>query len=77
MADVQKMIDESRQAVARTMNSAPVRLYWIICKRISEEILKQKRADCGERIVSSATTQCTTAHASAANKWRVVNKDEG
>jgi predicted nuclease of restriction endonuclease-like (RecB) superfamily len=51
------MIEESRQAVAQTVNTALVWLYWNIGRRIREDILKQKRAEYGERIVSAASRQ--------------------
>ena len=49
IADLRKLIDESRQAVAQTVNTALVWLYWNIGKRIREDILKQKRAEYGSR----------------------------
>lgn len=57
IADLRKMIEESRQAVAQTVNTALVWLYWNIGRRIREDILKQKRAEYGERIVSAASRQ--------------------
>ena len=56
-ADLRKMIDESRQIVAQTVNSALVWLYWNVGKRIREDVLKQKRAEYGEQIVSSLSAQ--------------------
>ena len=57
--DVRRLIDETRQQVARTVNSAMTVLYWQIGKRVREDILHEKRADYGEEIVSSLATQLT------------------
>lgn len=57
VADLRKMIDESRQAIAQTVNTALVWLYWNIGRRIREDILKQKRAEYGEQIVQTLSGQ--------------------
>lgn len=59
VADLRKMIDESRQAVAQTVNTALVWLYWSIGRRIHADMLQQKRAEYGEQIVSSLSRQLT------------------
>jgi len=38
--DLRRMIDESRQAVAQTVNTALVWLYWNIGTRIREDVLE-------------------------------------
>ncbi len=45
------LIDNSRNKVATTVNSELTLLYWNIGKQISENILKNKRADYGKKIV--------------------------
>ena len=45
VADLRKLVNESRQAVAQTVNTALVWLYWNVGNRIRDDILKQKRAD--------------------------------
>jgi hypothetical protein len=57
VTDLRKMIDESRQVVSQTVNSALVWLYWNIGKRIREDVLKKERAEYGEQIVSSLGRQ--------------------
>lgn len=59
VADLRKMIDESRQVVAQTVNSALVWLYWNIGKRIREDVLQNKRAGYGEEIVAALSRELT------------------
>ena len=59
VGDLRKMIDESRQAVAQTVNAALVWLYWNVGQRIREDVLKQKRAEYGEQIVAALAAQLT------------------
>ncbi len=47
------MIEETRFAVAATVNAGLTMLYWRIGVQINEEILGGKRADYGARIVST------------------------
>jgi predicted nuclease of restriction endonuclease-like (RecB) superfamily len=56
------MIEESRSAVAATVNAGLTILYWRIGARINEEILKGKRADYGSEIVSTLSRQLTTEY---------------
>jgi predicted nuclease of restriction endonuclease-like (RecB) superfamily len=53
LEDLRRMIEETRQDVAATVNAALTLLYWRIGKRINEEILKGGRAEYGEQIVST------------------------
>jgi predicted nuclease of restriction endonuclease-like (RecB) superfamily len=59
LRDILSLIEESRQQVARTVNSALVWLYWNIGKRIREDVLQEKRAEYGEQIVSALSRQLT------------------
>jgi predicted nuclease of restriction endonuclease-like (RecB) superfamily len=59
VADLRKMIDESRQVVSRTVNSALVWLYWNIGKRIRENVLQNKRAGYGDEIVAALSRELT------------------
>jgi len=54
LEDLRDLVATARQDVARQVNSALVLLYWRIGKRIRQDILKEKRADYGEQIVSAA-----------------------
>ena len=55
--DLQTMIADARQDVARRVNSALVLLYWKVGKRIRQDILKEKRAGYGEEIVPTVSAQ--------------------
>lgn len=57
LADVRGMILEARQTVARGVNAALVVLYWNIGQRLRRDILKEKRAEYGERIVAALGRQ--------------------
>jgi hypothetical protein len=51
------MIAGARQDVARSVNSALVMLYWNVGQRIRKEILKEKRADYGEKILPTVSAK--------------------
>jgi len=55
--DLRALIIEARQDVARQVNSALVLLYWRVGIRIRQDILKEKRAEYGEEIVPTLSTQ--------------------
>ncbi len=59
--DIQKLILAARADVARAINSRLVLLYWQIGHRIRKDILREKRAEYGEQIVSALGTLLTTA----------------
>ena len=50
--EIRELINQSRQQVAVSVNSAMSLLYWRIGKRINEEILENKRAEYGKEIVA-------------------------
>ncbi len=51
LTDLREMILATRQTVAQGVNSALVLLYWNIGQRIRTDILKETRAEYGERIL--------------------------
>jgi len=53
LADLREMILGARVQVARAVDAGLVTLYWNMGRRIRQDILKEKRADYGERIVSA------------------------
>lgn len=57
IAEIKSLIEQSRQQVAATVNSAITLLYWQIGKRINEEILLHSRADYGKQIVYTLSAQ--------------------
>jgi len=57
LSDIRKLIEESRQAVATTVNVGMTLLYWRVGKRINEETLKGKRADYGKQILATLSQE--------------------
>ncbi len=57
LGDLRDLIQEARQNVARTINSALVMLHWRVGERIRKDILEEKRADYGEKIVPTASAK--------------------
>lgn len=57
VADIRQLIEETRAAVASTVNAGLTVLYWRVGKRISEELLKGKRAEYGEKILPTLSAR--------------------
>ena len=57
LVELRGMIAEARAQVAQVANAALTTLYWRIGHRISRDILGEKRADYGKRIVASLGRQ--------------------
>jgi Protein of unknown function (DUF1016). len=57
VADIRRMIEETRAAVAVTVNAGLTMLYWRIGKRVGEEMLKGERAEYGTEIGSTLSRQ--------------------
>ena len=57
LQDLRRLIAETRQDVAREVNSALALLYWRTGRRIREDILDEKRAQYGEQIVATLSQQ--------------------
>ena len=57
LSDLRTLIAETRQDVARSVNSALIMLYWKVGQRIRQDILKEKRAGYGEEIVHALSAQ--------------------
>jgi predicted nuclease of restriction endonuclease-like (RecB) superfamily len=57
LQDVRELIVSTRQTVARGVNAALVLLYWKVGERIRRDVLKEKRAEYGEEIVSTLSAQ--------------------
>ena len=55
--DIRKLIDETRQNVAVTVNTGLTLLYWKIGSRINLEILKGERAEYGAEIILTLARQ--------------------
>ncbi|MDD2462865.1 MAG: PDDEXK nuclease domain-containing protein [Desulfobulbus sp.] len=60
IGDIRTLIEETRSAVAVTVNTAMTLLYWRIGKRIYEDILGNQRAGYGDEILATLSRQLTT-----------------
>jgi hypothetical protein len=60
--DLKTIILATKEQVAISVNSSLTLLYWNIGKKIEEDILKNSRANYGEQIVHSVSTQLTWTH---------------
>lgn len=60
LADVRQLILQAREGVARTVDSGLTTLYWHVGRRVRQDILKEKRAEYGEKIVHALSAQLET-----------------
>ena len=57
LAEVREMILSARQSIATTANAALTMLHWQIGNRIRKDILREKRAEYGEQILSTLSKE--------------------
>ncbi len=62
--DIKKLVDESKKFVAAAVNSTLTMLNWKIGKRINLELLDNKRADYGKKIVVTLSRQLVKEYGS-------------
>lgn len=55
--DLRSLIETARGQVAQAVNAGLVRLYWSVGQRIRQDILKEKRAEYGRKIVPTLSAQ--------------------
>jgi len=60
--EISSLIEQTRQAVYANANKATVLLFWNIGRRISSDVLYNKRAGYGKQIVSALPTQLSWWH---------------
>ena len=60
--DLSQLIEQSKKIVIVQANSVMTMLLWNVGKRINEDILQNKRADYGKRIVSPLARQLSWSH---------------
>ena len=60
LAEVRQMILQAREGVARAVDSGLTTLYWHVGRRVRQDILKEKRAAYGEKIVATLGRQLET-----------------
>ncbi len=56
-SELRGLIEQARQHVAQAANSTLTQLYWKVGERIGREVLRGQRAEYGEQIVSTLSTQ--------------------
>jgi len=59
LKDIRTLIDSTRQRVASAVNAGLLILYWNVGHRIRQDILHQKRASYGEKIVPTVSALLT------------------
>ena len=72
---VAALIEHSRIQVALTVNREITLLYWRVGQAISRELLQEQRAEYGEQVISSLSTQLTQAYGKGWGKrhlWHCV-----
>lgn len=62
ISDIRALIEAARAQAARAVNAGMVSLYWHIGRRIREDILKEKRAGYGERVVATLSAQLSNEY---------------
>jgi predicted nuclease of restriction endonuclease-like (RecB) superfamily len=73
--DVRALVEAAREQVARAVNSTLVGLYWHIGKRIREDVLKERRAEYGQQMVSALSAQLTAEYGRGYTEkglWRMI-----
>jgi phosphoenolpyruvate-protein kinase (PTS system EI component) len=59
---IKELIEQTKQNVAVTVNSALSMMYWTIGKKINDDILKNRRADYGKEIMATLSQQLSWSH---------------
>lgn len=73
--DVQLLITQAKYQFIRQVNALSITLYWSIGKRISEELLLDKRAEYGKKVVEYLAERIAATQGrgySKRNLWRMV-----
>src|SRR5262245_16353058 len=79
LRDVRQTIASARERVARQVNEELVALYWAVGTRVRKDLLKARRADYGQEIVSALGRELSTEFGdgfSASNLWHMVRFSE-
>ncbi len=63
-SEIKQLIEESRSAVAQTVNSVLTTTHWNIGKKINDEVLKNERAEYGKQIVATLSRELTQEYGS-------------
>ena len=65
LSELRGLIESARRHVAQTANATQTMLYWHVGQRIQREVLKNERAEYGEQIVSTLSTQLVAEYGQA------------
>jgi len=57
LRDIRQLIEDTRSAVAVTVNAGLTLLYWHIGRRINDEVLKGDRAEYGKQIIATLSQE--------------------
>ena len=57
--DIKRLIDQSRQKVAATVNAELTLLYWNVAWRIKKDVLNNNRAGYGKQVVAVLSARLT------------------
>ena len=68
LEDVQNIIENRKRIISQHANHNAVVMFWEVGKRINTELLNEKRAEYGKRIVSTLSTQLQTQYGNAFGK---------
>lgn len=66
--DIKLLIEDSRQAVAQTVNAGLTAMYWNIGKRINDDVLENKRAEYGEQILPTVSAKLVKEYGNGFSK---------
>lgn len=66
-SDIRRLIETARHNVAVTVNAGLTILYWQVGNRIRQDILKEKRADYGKKIVATLSQELTKEYGNGFN----------
>jgi predicted nuclease of restriction endonuclease-like (RecB) superfamily len=73
LRDLRKLIANARERVARQVNEDLVTLYWMVGKRIREDVLESKRAEYGKQIVPALGRELSTEFGSGFSARNIAN----
>lgn len=65
LSELRGLIETARQQVAQTANATQTMLYWHVGLRVQREVLNNQRAEYGEQIVSTLSTQLVAEYGRA------------
>jgi predicted nuclease of restriction endonuclease-like (RecB) superfamily len=72
IVDLKRLIESTKNRVISSANAELVLMYWKIGERIQEEILRNKRADYGEKIVATLSQHLTEEYGKGFTKSSIA-----